>query len=194
MINHFFPLQYFRIQNRTKFWIDLLPPVILAAIFWWLLKVTDPINFFGPSGIITNLMALTGTLTGFYIAALTAAASFNNPDLDDPIKYGALSLDGNNLSRRQWICYIFGYLSFSALVFTLLAAISIPISIASGVSDGMEWFRKGAHDWLSPALRFACLWWIAHMFVVTMLGLQYLVGRMDDRTPQVTSKKAVPKD
>jgi hypothetical protein len=83
---------------------------------------------FYPNGFIDRLLTLTSALTGFYVAALVAAATFNHPDLDNVIKSGPIALitkdsDGHNISefltRREFICTIFSYLAFSAFCYLL---------------------------------------------------------------------------
>src|SRR5690349_9031968 len=124
MSNFLYPLVYFRIRNSDKFRMDLLPSLLLALILTAVVAFVPGVNFFGQGGVLPNLAMLTAALTGFYVAALTAAATFQNADLDHKIEDGALYLpvsddDGKTtleaLTRRQWVCIMFGFLAFSAM-------------------------------------------------------------------------------
>lgn len=176
-----YPLLYFGIKNRAKLLLDLIPPIVLAGAGTLLLTLIEGVNFFGYGGVLANVMGLTAALTGFFVAALTAAATFQNPDLDHKIENGALVLRGRKLSRREWVCHMFGYLAFSAMAFTIVAAISVPSAVALGGRFG---------GWTSVGAKFLCLWWLAHIFVVTNIGLYYLVERLGDKTPSITTSKS----
>ncbi len=131
------PFRYFLLENKEKQRIDLWPTVILSITLTVMFVFFDTANFFAPNGFMSGLAALTSSLTGFYVAALVAAATFNHPDLDVEIKYGPIYLDETDsdgidkkraLTRRELICIIFGYLSCSALLFAVYANLGVSIS------------------------------------------------------------------
>src|SRR5690349_14365686 len=87
-----YPLRYFRLDNEEKrrvdFWGTLVLAVCIAAPF--ILIPRAP--FFQAGGFLDKLLVLTAALTGFYVAALVAAATFAHPDLDRPMKTGAVTI------------------------------------------------------------------------------------------------------
>src|SRR5258706_8987546 len=66
---------------------------------------------------------LLQVLTGFYIASLAAVATFNKPGLDDPMAGDPPTLREDYcaittvkpLTRRRFLCLLFGYLSWLSL-------------------------------------------------------------------------------
>jgi hypothetical protein len=191
MTHIFAGLRYFQVENWTKFYIDLLPTWLLALVATGVLVILSGVNFFAAGGVLANLGGLTAALTGFYVAALTAAATFENKDLDVQIANGPPKLNGEALTRREWVTTIFGYLSVSAMGFTLFAAAGVPLS--SALKSAMVSRAQIPEDmivWVSIGLKFLALLWISHIFVVTLLGTSYLMGRLSEKTPRVKTTKA----
>jgi hypothetical protein len=150
---------------------------------------------------------LSSALTGFYVAALTAAATLSNPDLDKVIRSGSIALvthDVNGreisefLTRRAFACSIFGYLAYAAMVFSILAAIAIGLSKVSSTElenfTGVIFIANYVNVdiigyWLRVSTMFALLALMSHVFVVTSLGLYYLIERLHQHDGQITTPK-----
>jgi hypothetical protein len=136
----FYPLRYFYLVNDEKRHVDLWPTIILAIIMATPFVFVQDTSFFKANGFLDKTLTLTAALTGFYIAALVAAATFTNAALDKVIKSGAIALitkdaDGRRvkdfLTRREFVCMIFGYLAFASLAISLIAIFFIGISTAN---------------------------------------------------------------
>lgn len=187
----FYPLKYFRLAADGKRRIDVIPTAIIAAF------IVAPFVFLGGSffhvdGFLDKVLTLTSGLTGFYVAALVAAATFSHPDLDKVIKSGPIALltkdiDGNvvrdYLTRREFACTIFGFLSFSSMGLSIACASAVGLSKYDWSSLGEYFFAVRTTVIVLFAL------WVAHVMTVTALGLFYLMDRLYRHDRQITTTK-----
>lgn len=101
-----------------------------AYPLWWLLSVGACVGFFFQGDVecicyelIEGSANVLTVLPGFYIAALAAIATFNAPTMDMPLQgeqKATLTSRENEtaeriLTRRRFLCLLFGYLSFLSL-------------------------------------------------------------------------------
>lgn len=189
-----YPLRYFRLRNPEKTVLDLFPTLIIAIIITIPFCLLDGASFFRSNGLLDKFLNLAGALTGFYIAALVAAATFSHPDLDKTIKSGPVFLverdiDGKSiqvaLTRREFACTIFGYLSFLALILSIGSVVAVGLSTVrfhSLLGGYFFYVRSSAVFMYSLAM--------SHLVVVTSLGLYYLMDILYRHDRQVTSKKS----
>jgi hypothetical protein len=132
----FYPLRYFRLVNDEKRHLDLWPTLLLAIILAVPFIFLPDTPFFHKDGFLDKLLILTSALTGFYVAALVAAATFTHPDLDKVFKVGSVTLVTHDhgqkilehLTRREFVCMIFGYLAFSSFLISLFASLFVGAS------------------------------------------------------------------
>lgn len=199
----FFPLRYFRLHNREKSMIDVVPTLIMAALLTCPYALINGASFFKPNGFLDKMLTLTSCLTGFYVAALVAAATFSHRDLDKVIKSGHIALvtkddDGTkiqeHLTRRQFACYVFGYLSFASLLISLMSGFFVSISGANLHSINTKLLHVGInflayYDLIRTCIIFLCLVVVSHLFVATCLGLYYLMERLYTFDMEITSNK-----
>ena len=190
-----YPLRYFRLQNAEKKSIDWIATMVLTAAIACPFVLIPGSVFFKNGGFLDKIITLTSALTGFYVAALVAAATFSHPDLDKTITAGPIALitkdaDGTKVSealtRREFVCTIFGYLAFLALVMSVLS------SIAIGMSDA-DFFKAHSNDsfvWYGSRIGVILFSVMAgHLVVATSLGLYYLMDRLYRRDRQIATKK-----
>lgn len=124
------PISYLRIQHSFKPWYDWYFPVGIVLLSWGLLNHLD-VNSSFFTLISSKVAEVCSILVGFCLAALAAVATFPNEKLDDSFKGEPAKLNrlvngvkvDTVLSRRQFLCYLFGYLSLSCLI--LIFSISI---------------------------------------------------------------------
>lgn len=199
----FYPLRYFSLVNDEKRHIDFVPTLILAILITVPFVVLRDVPFFHKDGFLDKLLVLTSALTGFYVAALVAAATFSHPDLDKVFKAGPVVLltrdaDGNkiaeHLTRREFVCTIFGYLAFSSLTISLLASFVIALSgfdhAAAAALPYIGRFISGNYLIIARAIViFVFSAAVAHMAVVTCLGLYYLMDRLYRRDREIVTPK-----
>lgn len=127
-------------------------------------------------------------LSGFFVAALAAIATFNKESLDNvmagippTLRHGIYKNEPEKLTRRRFMSLLFGYLAFCAFVYTILL-ISSPL-----IGKVLEKF----YYFMTDDLGFIYFCWVViiipafiycfiffHIFTVTLLGLHYLSERM----------------
>src|SRR5258708_3423171 len=116
-----YPLRYFWIENSEKRRIDVWGTLVLTVLLGAPFIFVHGASFFQSGGFLDKLMGVTAALTGFYVEALVAAATFSHPDLDKVITVGSIALitrddDGKKISelltRREFVCTLFGYLAY----------------------------------------------------------------------------------
>lgn len=162
-------------------------------------------NYFGDSGFLDRFGNVAAILSGFYVAALVGVASFTSSlgDLDKIIEVGKVSgLDASGesyfLTRRQYVCTLFGYLAFVCLS---LSTISVLFVVVTQVVKGevisaiptdwstSHWFS----DTLLPLTRIFIIallnMTISHMIVTTFHGLYYLIDRLYDKQAVAKPKR-----
>lgn len=72
-------------------------------------------------GVILNFLQ---TMPGFYIAALAAISTFNNPGMDkDMIGSTPIDKDQKKLTRRRFLAQSFSYLTFLSIMLLIFGAI-----------------------------------------------------------------------
>jgi hypothetical protein len=199
----FYPLRYFRLVNDEKRHIDLWPTFLLAIILTLPFIVLPDVPFFHKEGFLDKLLILTSALTGFYVAALVAAATFSHPDLDKVFKAGPVALvvrdhDGQkimeHLTRREFVCTIFGYLAFSSLLLSLLSSLFVAAADFNHAAVAQWRFIGpligGTYLPITRAIViFGFTLAIAHLAVVTGLGLYYLMDRLYRRDREIVTPK-----
>jgi hypothetical protein len=198
----FFPLRYFKLINTEKTHLDVWPTLALAAIVALPFILVPGTSFFHNGGFLDKLLLLTSALTGFYVAALVAAATFSHDDLDNVIVLGAIELPmkvngrtvKQSLTRREFACAIFGYLAFSALILSLFSGLFITLSEAPragfaalpgfGVLFAPEYFV-----WVRGTFVVIFAVAVSHLVVATTLGLYYMMDRLYRKEPKVLAEK-----
>ncbi len=200
----FYPLRYFSLINREKKQIDFWPTIVIGILIALPFLFVPGAVFFHSSGFLDKILGLTTALTGFYVAALVAAATFSHPDLDKTITVGSIALvrkgeDGKRiqelLTRREFACTIFGYLAFATLLLSVAASVAVALSGASLSTLALTpWIGRifDPQNWVyvRGALILAFTLPVAHVMVATSLGLYYLMDRLYRQEPKVTTKKS----
>lgn len=168
------PIKYLSIQHELKSRFDWGWPLILTAVtmaIFWLLPVKPEI--LGDGGIIRGLRDLIALLAAFFVVALAAVATFAEATLDRPMQGRTPTLDKHDLTRRQFVCYLFGYLATLSFVLFLsaIAAQVLAPSLKAELSPSALWWAKAIGGTL-----FALAFW--NMIVTTLLGIYFLVERV----------------
>ena len=133
------PLRYWRVKHSAKRSFDYGWPLVLTVVtvgLFMFLPVRPAI--LGEQGFVKGLHDLIGLLAAFFVAALAAVSTVERKALDAPMIGTPPTLDGLPLSRRQFVCMLFGYLSVLAFVLylaSILAEILAP-SLRATLSAG----------------------------------------------------------
>ncbi|WP_085904179.1 hypothetical protein [Kiloniella majae] len=189
----FKPLNYLRINvSKDGKWLqgkkiyDLLLPLgiaIFTTIVFWFVRNHSSIT--GTEGIMADIKGLVQLLTAFFIAALAAVSTFPNDTLDEGLSGSPALLKVSNqsepttLTRRQFVCYLFGYLSLMSILTFLF------ISISQGLSEELRELIK----YLIPSQHISLVidsvrtfgififsLIIGNLLITTLLGLYFLTS------------------
>ncbi|WP_421672563.1 hypothetical protein [Raoultella terrigena] len=181
----FSPLSYLRIKHEEKKWYDYLIPIIAAtivALSYYFLP--NKIPLIGGSGLLLQVNGLLQVLIGFYIAALAAVSTFSNATIDEVMAGDPPTLveayRGEKicieLTRRRFVCYLFGYLALVSFVQFCVGLISILIGKSLGV-----WIVTVSSFEALLLLKTIFLWCYSvvlfNIITTTLLGLYFLSVR-----------------
>ncbi len=187
------PLKYLKIQHRSKLAYDVVLPILLGGALTWLVVFwADSTPIFGKDGYLSSLQNLLTILGGFFVAALTLITTADLAVLREPIsdvKPPKLPNEDSPLSRKRFLAYLFGYLATSSF---LLVGITIILNLAAPTAS--EKLPRIAHDILKMISISVFNFWLAHVFIATMLGMYYFTERLQisDRKPRVGRPDAPP--
>lgn len=173
------PLSFLRLRSPDLRFYQWYAPAFLTigSLFGFYLLPSTP-HLLTDKGLVNTINGLLTTLIGFYIAALAAIATFNNESLDEVMKGRPPIISVNRkgttseevLTRRRFLVVLFGYCSFLSIMLFVFGVMTLLVAPSVGQSY-----------WSTP-LRF--IWLIVYfamassLFIVTLLGLHYLIDRM----------------
>jgi len=132
----FSPLSYLRIRHEEKAWYDYKIPFLFAAVVTIAYYFhANKVSMIGTNGLLLQVNGLLQVLIGFYIAALAAVATFTNATIDEVMAGDAPTLVETfrgqkfevELTRRRFVCYLFGYLALVSFILFCIGLISILI-------------------------------------------------------------------
>jgi hypothetical protein len=194
------PINYLRIRNgdgwfHSKRTYDFVLPCLLAlaacAYFWWL-----SISFavFDHPVLIKRISDLLALMIVFYMAALAAVATFDRDGIDNELEGEPAILsvrDPNNadrlidktLSYRQFISYLFGYLSFLSLMLYVFV-----IACEDGWKKLEIHFQPDATiyhvltTYIDPLLSFLLFAAMSQLVITSLLGIYFLTERIQTLT------------
>ena len=160
----------------------------LVVLAWYL---SDMPNSFGKDGLVDGLGTFTSVLAGFFVAGLVAIATFfrENSSLDDVIEKGPGILnygtdDEERLTRRQYVCSMFGFLvalSFFLAISSILLRSFSPavaqdlIPILENLAPKLAW-----HKIIEVVGLFIWVLFFVWQISLTLRGLYYLMDRIYD--------------
>ena len=185
------PLRYLKIRHgsglfRSKKVYDwVFPSLISAATIAVVLTFAPHTRIFSERGLLAPFEKLLEILIPFYIVALAAIATFAGEKLDEPMKGDSATLimwraDGTHiervLSRRQFVCYLFGYLSaVSLFMYVLILLVDLVADdagryFAAALGRGFQYARI-----VVMAIFLLPIW---QMIVATLLGVYFMSDRL----------------
>ena len=177
---------YIRIRDGTgiyysKRMFDFVLPAFLAIMTTIVhFYLVDKPVLFGENGILSGFRGLFELLAPFFLAALAAVATFGSNKLDSPLRgRGAIlrvQSDVVNedkyiqLNRRQFICYLFGYLSMMSLVLLIVIVLGDGFSSIKNMMDIPYSARV-----VGIFLGYGFMWYVLS---VTTVGIYFLTDRL----------------
>ncbi|EOI5817279.1 hypothetical protein ACMS1A_004212 [Cronobacter dublinensis] len=181
----FSPLSYLLIKHDEKNWYDFKIPFAVSLIVTIVYHYhANKIGLISSNGLLLQVNGLLQVLIGFYIAALAAVATFSSQSIDEVMAGDPPTLVEKfrgqkiivELTRRRFVCYLFGYLALVSFMLFCLGMVSILIG-------------KPLHLWLLTFLSAESILWLKTIFVgvylfilmniitTTLLGLYFLAVR-----------------
>lgn len=108
---------YIAVKN-PQLWIYrwFLPLVGAALVLISIFLLPSRPNILAQGGLVSNVNSLLAVMIGLYVAALTAVSSIPNKTLDFEIQGDGATLNGEPLTRRQFLCILNGYCAGIGLV------------------------------------------------------------------------------
>lgn len=183
LIKLFVPLNYLRIQHACMKYFNFVIPLIIATftILIFILLSDTSAKLTGQNSFISVITEFLKILTGFYIAALAAVATFNKPDMDELMEGEPPKLKIKfrektqiiDLTRRRFLCYLFGYLSFLSIVIYLGGEFSFYLPNVYCII-----FSSKCYIYIKYLSLFIYLFAFWNLITNTLLGLYYLTDRM----------------
>lgn len=206
------PLSYLKLRSErgwSTFARDALPVLFISVTITVPFLVIKGSLFFAKDGFLDKFSSFAGVLTGFYVAALIAIASVpsGQTDLDGIITKGAVHLHNKAtnalkaLTRRQYVCLMFGYLSFVSVTVSICSIIFVSLSFGtlgayrSLIGLGNLDFAKTT-ELVRGIGVFLCALPISHMALTTVRGLYYLTDKIYVQAPKMMKRhdSGVPDD
>ena len=187
----FTALIYLKINHPVKRWYDAWYPLIVALFCAIVFAIASAegvkIDMFGDEGLIKSINGLAGILVGFFIAALAAVATFPGRDMDlampgkSPTLTDSEITEGKpkDLSRRAFLSFLFGYLTFAALVLFLLGS----VATALYPLPAMDFSHAAYLGNLTFVFVYTLL--LANVGANSLLGIHYLAYRIHVKPRQV---------
>ncbi|NEW92995.1 hypothetical protein [Rhodopseudomonas sp. BR0M22] len=177
----FVPLQYLKIDHPEKWKFDWGIPLVFAVFFASPL-LSSEFRAEGAAGlnIVEKISSFLGVLTGFYIAALAAVATFGKAEMDDPMPgEPGVRLEHRvnteiymeKLSRRRFLSFLFGYMALVTLALYVLGYVYM-------VLDKYALSGTSLHVPVFVAFWIVYSFSLANVLANTLLGLFYLTDRI----------------
>lgn len=175
-------LDWLSVKHWTVQYINwrLAPCVaILSALAVY--SLPKSLNLFGEYGLVHQTNGLLQILAGFFIASLAAIATFQRQELDeimggDPPKLPkSQGHPFEELTRRRFLCLLFGYLAGASILLYLIGAGSM---MAAALLH--DWAKSAPFVHTAIRTFFALVYCLvlAHILITAVLGLYFLVDRM----------------
>jgi len=187
------PLRYLRIQHPEKVKFDVYFPVVIAIAISLPLLSSKFLIDAKSLDILGRSSDLLSILTGFFVAALAAVATFGNPEMDEPmsgsepVTLPQKGREPDKLSRRRFLSYLFGYLALASIItyglgfaFYAIQNYVVLVHIPSWSTTSFVLF------WMVYAL------FLGNLLSNALLGLFYLTDRIHRPNRVVSFKKQPP--
>jgi hypothetical protein len=172
----------------------LLTPLLAAvvAVSIWLLPIS--LNIFGEFGLFYHINGLVQILAGFFIASLAAVATFSRDGLDDimggdPPTIPRSSGRPEDLTRRRFLCLLFGFLAGGSIVLYLAGAIAM---LAAPLVHDWGLAHATLHRALRSAIGFVYGMVLCNVLLTSFLGLYFLIDRIHQPNTSSGFVKAAP--
>lgn len=200
------PLRYWSIRQKKpdrKLFFDLYLPLLTGVVAAIVCHIFDLYSsILSENGVYSNLVRILELLAAFFIAALAAVSTFQNSEVEgylrgnerNPLTIPVWVASRNEfvrvrVTRRQFLCHMFGYLAFITIIF--IAAVNIARFFISN-------FQLPFNDLIISVVNFilAFGFWaaVANIFFTTLMGLAFLTDRLHGPTEDDYNKQVEDND
>ncbi|WP_146190631.1 hypothetical protein [Marinicauda salina] len=170
----------------SKLFVEWVYPATLGAVTAIIyLLLPDKPRLIGPSGIFSAISDLFQLFAAFFLAALAAVASFDNPKLNEqPIGSKIFLYEWDNkadeskrkyLNRRSYISYMFGYLAWMTILFFIIISL---FEAMKGVC--VLAIPTPTLYYINSFLLFMGMSIFFNVIFITISGISYLTERLND--------------
>jgi len=192
----FVPVNYLRIQHgegvmKSKAVFDYVLPAVFTAITVavcvWLVI---PLAVFQHPALTPRLLELMALMVVFYMAALAAVATFERKGIDNLLRGGDATLwvrdhsqggkrTPKKLTYRQFISYLFGYLSFlSLLLYIALIFLVSGWPRLQGKIAAIQKMPAVVGEVTNVALFVLVFFFVWQLVFASLLGIYFLTERI----------------
>ena len=175
------PILYWRIKHPLKRRIDRYAPVSVGVSSAIVVGCWSRLDVFGSPGLVVGINSLLQILTGFFITSLSVTASFKGEvyKIDDPFEGSQATLDGDILTRRQFLAHLFAYLACACLVLYLSGVLALTGAVTlHGAMPGF-W-----HTFARAGVIGLYMAGVAHVIGSALLGVMFLSVRFTRLSPR----------
>lgn len=189
------PAKYLRIRHgenllHSKKVYDWIIPIVIVlvvcAIFFWL---GIPFSILDQPELSKRLIDLLVLMIVFYMAALAAVSTFDRKGIDtllqdqDALLWTQNSETGEyfdkKLTYREFISYLFGYLSFLSLVlYVFIVALSVVWPVLLKHFKDNATISEIIANVVDPAIFLVVFGVMAQLVITSLLGIYFLTERI----------------
>lgn len=167
-----------RINHPLKWRWDVLYPALAAGSITASIYAFPKVdNVFGTSaGYLDGLGKILVILAGFYITSLTLVATAQSEMLEKSVSgHPKVTLGKSELAltRRRFLSYLFGYLSFSSFCLVIIGYAAILLAPGIKAATKEEW-----HTAAQVSFLLVYNLWVCHVLFATLVGLYYFSERL----------------
>ncbi|MET4594676.1 MULTISPECIES: hypothetical protein [unclassified Sphingomonas] len=191
------PVAYLKIRQGTglltsKYTYDVVVPLVGSVICTTVVCYFSlPIAAFGTDGLVPGILNLLNLLIAFFIAALAAVATFDRKGLDDAVKGDPALMKRTKangaridhvLTHRQFVCYMFGFLSFASLMLLIglyaLRVVGPGIWSETHLTLTLKDVSFNLRPWFKAIGLSVFFFVIGQIVTTTLLSLYFLTDRL----------------
>lgn len=186
------PFLFLRIEFRQRILLSIIIPILVSGLATGGIALLEPhFLVIGSGGLFDRLTQFMTICGGFFVASLSIILTSNQSTLSSNFvgqNVPILKSDREPLTRRRFLAILFGYLGFFSL---LIAGISLS-AILVGQSFDIESMAV-SYVILKYFTIFFVLFMTTNVFANSLVGLHYLIDRLN-RSDQTSSfSKQLPK-
>lgn len=184
MISLLRPWSYLLISPRTfdlqivNYYLPLTLAFITIGCSFYINQ--DGTTLFLEDSALIKIGSFIQTLPGFYLAALSAIATFNKPDLDAFLLGKELYIkneDGNEirLTRRRFLTIMFAFLTVQSFAFSLLCVFLNNINFVI-----FDYSTNNCLAFVTGCFAYFIFW---QLMTITLWGIFYLAEKIHTPNP-----------